>query len=65
MHTDLLDLARRNRIKALEALEQRSENIFLLEDAKKQRARRADAIMFVSRRDGAASEMEEFEKIAA
>lgn len=50
MPRNLLEHARQNRITALKTLEQRKRNIFYLDDARRERERRAQAPMFVSTR---------------
>lgn len=49
MSVDLLQKARQNRIIALETLKRRRDNIFLLEDARADRARRGSSAIFIRR----------------
>jgi hypothetical protein len=50
----LMQKARQNRIAALETLQRRRDNIFLLEDARAARTRRGDAAVFIRRPAAAA-----------
>jgi len=54
MTVNLLQKARQNRITALETLKRRRDNIFLLEDARADRARRGTSAVFIRRTAAAA-----------
>lgn len=51
MSANLLEKARANRILALNVLEQRGSNLFILEDARKSSRRLQEKLFFTSRRN--------------
>ena len=53
MSANLLEKARANRILALNVLEQRGSNLFILEDARKSTRRLQEKLFFTSRRNAA------------